>query len=534
VKLLRFPSLDEGVLLNDWFCGAGGATQGAHAVPGIVPVLAANHDKQAIATHSANFPHVEHFRGDIRDIDVSRHPYAHIFWASPECTNWSQAKGAPVDFDQQPGLFGDPEIADDVARSRALMQDVVRYLEGMTVRQQPVMCGVVENVVDIRKWEHWSIWRSRIEKLGYKTRLIALNSMHVAGIRTPRAPQSRDRLYLAYWHESIGRDPDWDRWLRPSAHCPSCDRDITARQWWKQPGVDMGRYRAQYLYRCPTVSCRGQAVEPVFSPAAAAIDWTLPGQRIGDRVKPLRPRTRARIEAGIRKYARRITWAAPSSESSSAAVPLLVPAGGTWNDAGQPVTEAMRTRTTRDTDAVLVPPLLVPVEAREGKQAASAEEYLRTQTTRSETGLLVPPFIAELRGGGSDHRPLDEALATVTASGNHHGLVTPTAQMAAWAAVYGYDTGQLRDHLRDVLPTQTTIQGDGLLTGEGLPSVDDCLFRMLEPHEIHAAMAFVPEYIVLGNKRQKVKQLGNAVTPPVAEILVSALVECITGEPIAA
>lgn len=54
----------------DWFCGAGGATQGAHAVPGIQPVLAANHDQLAIDTHSTNFPDVEHFRGDIKDLDV--------------------------------------------------------------------------------------------------------------------------------------------------------------------------------------------------------------------------------------------------------------------------------------------------------------------------------------------------------------------------------------------------------------------------------------------------------------------------------
>jgi DNA (cytosine-5)-methyltransferase 1 len=58
------------------------------------------------------------------------------------------------------------------------------------------------------------------------------------------------------------------------------------------------------------------------------------------------------------------------------------------------------------------------------------------------------------------------------------------------------------------------------------------LFRMLEPHEIAAAMAFLPGYIVLGSKRERVRQLGNAVTPPVAEILISALVEAITNEPI--
>lgn len=589
--------------LNDWFCGCGGSMQGASAVPGVEPVLAANHDALAIATHAQNFPDVEHIQGDIRDVDVATHPYAEIFWASPECTNWSQAKGNPVDFDKQPGLFGDPEITDDVKRSRALMQDVIRYLEGMHLRQRPVLGGVVENVVDIRKWEHWHVWLGRIQRLGYRTRLIALNSMHAQSRWTPRAPQSRDRLYLAYWLESLGRDPDWDRWLRPLAHCPRCDEDVAAVQVWKRPGQDMGRYRQQYLYRCPRASCRGRQVEPYFVPAAAAIDWALPGERIGDKPLreffadkertqslgfwPLAPKTLARIEAGIRRYARPITvevaghtferrpgvrtWPVDgvlTTQSTTAtkavAVPLLVPAGGTWNDTGQPVTEAMRTRTTRETDGVLVPPMLVPVEGRVGPRAAAATEHLRTQTGRNETALcipplvmrnnssrgdgaemstpvdeelrtittkghqslVVPPFIAELRGGGSDARTVSEALATVTASGNHHALIT----MQQWAAIYGYDTGTLRDHTREPLPTQTTVEGDAVLTGVGLPAVEDCLFRMLEPHEIGRGMAFVPDYIVLGNKREKVKQLGNAVTPPAAEVLVAALVECITGE----
>lgn len=64
---------DHELRLNDWFCGAGGATQGAHAIPGVVPLLAANHDDLAIATHSTNFPDVEHFKGDIRDLDVATH-----------------------------------------------------------------------------------------------------------------------------------------------------------------------------------------------------------------------------------------------------------------------------------------------------------------------------------------------------------------------------------------------------------------------------------------------------------------------------
>ena len=62
----QFTKSGGALRLNDWFCGAGGATQGAHAVPGIQPILAANHDPLAIETHSTNFPDVEHFRGTSR------------------------------------------------------------------------------------------------------------------------------------------------------------------------------------------------------------------------------------------------------------------------------------------------------------------------------------------------------------------------------------------------------------------------------------------------------------------------------------
>lgn len=604
-----------GLRLNDWFCGAGGATQGAHAVPGIVPVLAANHDQLAIDTHSTNFPDVEHFRGDIKELDVASHPYAEIFWASPECTNWSQAKGKPRDYDKAPSLFGDPDVADDVQRSRALMQDVIRYLEGMQLRQQPVLAGVVENVTDIRKWTLWSAWLGRIQGLGYRTRLIALNSMHAQPRRTPYAPQSRDRLYLAYWHESLGRDPDWDRWLRPVAHCPSCDLDVAAVQHWKRPGQDMGRYRQQYVYRCPTVACRGQVAEPYFVPALAAIDWSLPGRRIGDRAKPLADKTRARIAAGIARYWR----------------PLHIEAAGNTYDAADPkhaqhglpdayyrawpVSEPLKALHTTASKA-----LVVPVEGRDGKQAQPADQALRTQTARNESGIAAPfitqhrfeyrtvpitdptptmsasgnhlgvvqpPFVAELRGGGSDARPVTEPVATVSAGGNHHFLVQPfvmtnshqnrgrpvdesmptltTASVQSLVAPYygtadtarppewplgalttrdryalvmrnntaRGDQGQMLTPVHEYLRTLTTAGHQSLVTPGDLEAahalVDDCYFRMFEPHEIHAGMAFVPDYVVLGNKQDKVKQLGNAVTPPVAEVLAAALVECIQG-----
>jgi DNA (cytosine-5)-methyltransferase 1 len=59
---------------------------------------------------------------------------------------------------------------------------------------------------------------------------------------------------------------------------------------------------------------------------------------------------------------------------------------------------------------------------------------------------------------------------------------------------------------------------------EHSPNVEDCGFRMLEPHEIGRAMAFRDDYVVLGNKRQRVKQYGNAVTPPVMAMLIERCV----------
>ena len=84
---------DDELTLMDWFCGAGGSSQGVHAVPGVRVERAANHWKLAIESHAANFPTTSHYQGDIRKAPVWDWPVTDIFWASPECTNWSVAKG---------------------------------------------------------------------------------------------------------------------------------------------------------------------------------------------------------------------------------------------------------------------------------------------------------------------------------------------------------------------------------------------------------------------------------------------------------
>jgi len=546
--------------LYDEFAGAGGSSQGATSVPGVELIFAANHNKQAIESHAANFPTADHYCGDVVKADITKFPAADIFWTSPMCPDWTDAKGRKRDFDKtnQAPLFGPDGPDEATRRSRALMEEVPRYLDAMALRGKPVLAGVVENVVQCRLWDEWDRWIREIRQTGpgYETRVIALNSMHAAGRNTLRAPQSRDRLYVAYWLRKLGRAPDWNKWLRPHAWCETCGQTVTAMQVFKKVGAEMGRYgrHGQYVYRCPHSSCRFTGVHPDVLPAAVAIDWTLPGQRIGDRKEPLKPNTLARIRAGLERYV----------------LPVTVPAGGTWRTGAQPVDQPLPARTTRETDGLAVPPLLVPVEGRaEVSRVTTTGTPMRAQTSRNETGLAWLPFIAPLSGGGDKGRARSIAapLGTVRARGTHHGLAFP-AEFAAMIMRNNTPHGNpaqmctpATEHLRSVTTTghQSLISWAHLLvpyysTGHAqsvtepvgtlsprdrfaLTSVesaadidiDDVLFRMLQPRELGRAMAFADDYIVLGDKRAQVRQYGNAVTPPCAEVIVAALVEAITG-----
>jgi DNA (cytosine-5)-methyltransferase 1 len=286
----------------DYFCGAGGSSTGMHQVPGVRVVMASNHWQLAVDTHNANFPDADHDREDITRIDPRRHPSTDIGWFSPECTNWSVAKGRRVDYDGKPvqlDLFADDEepLPDEAAvRSRMLMQDVPRFAEVHRYR-----AVIVENVTDVLKWAHLDEWRRRMRNLGYAHRTIVLNSAFATALG-PGAPQLRDRVYFVFWREGY-RAPDFAKWTRPLAWCPTCGTDVRAVYVDKKPGIRRTmRYGQQYVYRCPQTSCRGAVLAPYALPAATVIDWTVTGQVIGERPEPLKPKTLQRITAGLAAY----------------------------------------------------------------------------------------------------------------------------------------------------------------------------------------------------------------------------------------
>jgi DNA (cytosine-5)-methyltransferase 1 len=534
--------------ITDLFCGAGGSSSGAEMVPGVTVRMAANHWRLAVETHSHNLPHADHDVADISQVNPRRYPRTHLLWASPECTNHSQAKGRKSAVDAQPDLFGEVLPDEAAERSRATMWDVLRFAE-----HHRYLGGVVENVVQVRDWVLWPSWVTGLQNLGYDYHVVYLNSMFAKAAGLP-APQSRDRLYVVFWRSDL-RKPDFDRWTRPEVECGSCSTTGKAVQAWKRSDRQRGRYREQYVWRC--AKCAAE-VFPSVLPAASAINWAMPGQRIGDRTYPLADKTRARIEAGLRRYGRPIhleaaghTFERPgyfrawpiddpfktmntSATKGFACPPMLVPTGGSWNEAPALASEPFRTRTTTEAEALACPPFIVPAGSNWGSLARSVEEPFTTRTSRDVDALVQPwPTQAIVmrnntaRGDpGQMTTPVYEPIRTITTTG-HQSLIR-------WDhMVYDYNARETSclQPVATPLPTQTTIEGDALLGPE--INVEDCTFRMLEPDEIQSAMAFGREYDVLGKRREKIRQLGNAVTPPAARDLIAALSEAITGEVIA-
>jgi len=471
----------------DLFCGAGGSSTGL-VEAGWILGAAANHSKTAIATHAANHPDAEHLAVDISAYDMRHLPRARALWASPICTEISPAGGrrrSPRGQDALPmpwEEYGAVE-AESWERTRATAFDVIRATE--IWRYDVVMC---ENVVEfVTDWPLFDWWRSGMHHLGYTSQVISVNSAHVGDAGNLHAPQWRDRIYVVFVREGI-TPPDLT--VRPLSRCAPCGTDVEAVQSWR-PGRWVGKYRQQYDYRCPNTTCAHAIVEPYVRPAADIIDWSNPGRRIGDRPrterKPegLAPKTMARIRAGLAAY--------PLDPSL-----ITINHGGHTGRVADPFDAPMPTRATKIGDG-----LLVPVGGQRNVTCTSTDDPMRTRMANPKgyEALLSAPFVVELRRNGKAH-PMSRPLATISAGGNHHGLVIP----------YRKSTPRPTSH---PVHTLSTVDSAGLLTG---PAVDpaDCHFRMVQPREQLSAQRFPADYIVKGTRGEQTAQAGNAVSVNVA------------------
>lgn len=486
----------------DFFAGFGGASTGLIDA-GFLLRTAYNHWDKAIAVHSANHRQADHVQGDLSGYDMRRLPWTKMLWASPECTFHSPAGGR-----KKPKIVvsdsGDPISTDAGVRSRATMYDPIRAAEA---RGFDVI--VIENVVEVADWPLFKPWLNMWEALGYEWQIVNVSAAHVYGPGNAPAGQWRDRIYIVLTKCGI-RKPRLQP--APPAYCDRCDRVVTTRQQWKKPSRHgepvVGKYGRQYVYVCDAGAHDLHIVEPFVLPAAAVIDWSNLGIRIGDRaqhgLRELAPATLRRIEVGYRMFAR----------------PAVVGhTGQTW-DATNP--EHPR---YGDLDAYyrVWPADTAPLNAR--------------QAGGSGDGIFVPPVIAELYGT-STARGIDNALSTVTAGGNHHGVAVPPG---AFLSKHhgGLDYARI-DHMNkspyEPLPTMVTSPNVSLVVPDrtrpkdlyrgDLPfDIEDVRFRMLGPTEHLRAQRFPDDYDTsAANQGETTKGAGNAVAVNVAQWIGEELV----------
>jgi DNA (cytosine-5)-methyltransferase 1 len=203
-----------------------------------------------------------------------------------------------------------------------------------------------------------------------------------------------------------------------------------------------------------------------WKPARGIIDWSIPSASIFSRKRPLAAATVERIKAGLQRF------------GGKSAEPFLV---------------------------VL----------RNHCDAQSLDRPAPTITAGGEHLGLCQPFIMPLNHGAGDNRAysIEQPMQTIT-SVDAWGLVEPLI-------LKYYGTGEMKG-VGEPLPTVTAKDRFGLVEFDGRRL--DIRFRMLQPHELAAAMGFPAHYQFAGNREQRVKQIGNAVPVNLARAICAELI----------
>lgn len=232
-----------------------------------------------------------------------------------------------------------------------------------------------------------------------------------------------------------------------------------------------------------------------WRPAREVIDWALKGENIATRKRPLQPRTLQRIEAGLRKFGGEAFLVVLRGTAQHQV--------GSWSKS---VDGPVPTISAGGIHAGLCEPFLIGQQS--GAAPRSVSDPVPTIATAGAIA-LCQPFLVEYhseKGNGKARvASIDAPLPTATTE-NRFGLCEP------FLTKY-YGTA-LATSVDDPLDTVTTKDRFALVEPRGM----EIRFRMLQPHELAAAMGF-DGYQFAGNKTEQVKQIGNAVCVHMAAAL---------------
>lgn len=447
----------------DLFCGAGGSSTGlvmAAQERGVaLDLLAVNHWPVAVQTHTMNHPWARHLCADLSQIDPNKvipDGRLDLLIASPECTHHSNARGGKPCSDQ----------------SRASAWHVLHWAERLRVREI-----MIENV---REFEGWGPLLD--------TPVIVRGKRHAAGRPDPRRKGETFQAFVTALR-SLGYTVE-HRILNAADY-----GDATSR---RRLFVRASRSGA---IAWPAATHAGK-----WRPAREIIDWSIKGEDLNARKRPLAPRTLDRIEAGLRKF---------GGEPFIAVLRGTDPRqSGAW---AKPITDPLGTISAGGIHAGLCEPFLVEYHAGKGRKddrVRSTGEPLPTATTENRFG-ICEPFVVQVAHEGADGsriRSMESPLPTIPAG--HRGEL---ALCEPFVTKY-YGTGLGAKPVTDPLDTVTSRDRFALVEPYRL----GIRFRMLQPHELAAAMGF-DGYKFAGTKTDQVRQIGNAVAVRTARALCAGM-----------
>jgi DNA (cytosine-5)-methyltransferase 1 len=381
----------------DLFCGAGGTSSGllkaANQLGLQVELVAVNHWDVAIATHTLNHPGIRHVNSDLEKVDpraVVPGGKLDLLVASPECTHFSKARGGkPMSKQSRASvkyilrwvtalevknviIENVPEFTDwgPLHRTHSGKCDGNHDIDEPTKKQKEILaaCHFMKPIVK-RKGEYFHRFVRKMEEHGYTVKWRILNAADYGD------PTTRKRLFIMC---RKGGNPVFPE----PTHAPA------------SKAVDMFGTRK------------------TWRPARDIIDWTIKGESIFQRKRPLADNTMRRIMAGLMKFGGKSfvigqqSGAAPRSTDEP--LPTVAAAGA----------------------ISFIEPFIVTTNwtATNRSQPRSVDQPIPAITGQGQIG-LAEPFVVMLNGTTDEaieksNRSVDEPLPTVTGT-PHVGLVEP-------------------------------------------------------------------------------------------------------------
>jgi len=469
----------------DLFCGGGGSITGAinalNAAGLPYEGRGFNHWPIAIRTIQANHPEI------VPDFDRACTPIEavvpdtifpddpqriDVIWASPSCTHHSVAAGGKPRSDQ---LRSQPENLLPyirLTRCRRLYIENVTELKswGPLLDQDTRIKGRLyrAGMPDPRKAGLFFNGLLReIKNSGYRVDMAVLNAADYG------AATARERLIIQCVRKSAGE-----------------------KIYWPEPTHS----KTPDLFGCAP-----------WRSAAEIIDWSIPGESIFGRKKPLCKNTLRRIEAGIKRY-----WGAWAE-------PFLIVLRGTSDrqlaSTAIPISAPLPTITAGGEHVALITPLWLDLaHTKNGGVSGTVERPLNTITCSHGTHAVIQPMFIPQQSGGT-LKTTSDPLSTIATTGSI-GVVEPFL-------VDYHGTGITQD-LEKPLNTIRTHDRFGLIEGQILKLPDgrqyklDITHRMLTAAELAAATGFPRGYRFSGGDTAAKKQIGNAVPPCITSALYRA------------